>query len=154
MGRAHPQTGIDEGTQMIRHDGVDPARAAQFRRDGSWGDASLVDFWDLSVRACPDKLAVVDSRGTRWTYRQVDERARRLAGWLRAAGVRAGDVVSVSARALISSGPLVSGAPSAVVLTHGGIRPQRIDRTRRVASSSGSECRRTTVLMVVVGATL
>lgn len=80
---------------MIRHDGVDPARAAQFRRDGSWGDASLVDFWDLSVRACPDKLAVVDSRGTRWTYRQVDERARRLAGWLRAAGVRAGDVVSV-----------------------------------------------------------
>ena len=66
----------------------------------------------------------------------------------------AGDVVTVSARALISSGPLVSGAPSSPVLAHGGIKPQRISRTRRVDSSSGSVCRLTTVLMVVVGATL
>src|ERR1700759_4552003 len=43
----------------------------------------------------------------------------------------AGEVVIVSARALISSGPfLVSGPPSSDVLAHGGTRPQRIDRTR------------------------
>ena len=38
----------------------------------------------------------------------------------------AGDLVSCSARALMSSGPLVSGAPSALVFVHGGNRPQRI----------------------------
>ncbi len=66
----------------------------------------------------------------------------------------AGDVVTFSERALISSGPLVSGPPSSAVLAHGGTSPHRIDRTRRVDSSSGSLCRLTTVLMVVVGATL
>ena len=66
----------------------------------------------------------------------------------------AGEVVTFSERALISSGPLVSGAPSSPSLAHGGISPQRISRTRRVDSSSGSLWRLTTVLIVVVGATL
>src|SRR5215208_6062534 len=66
----------------------------------------------------------------------------------------AGELVTLSARALISSGPLVSGPPASVDLAHGGTRPQRIDRIRRVDSSSGSVCRLTTVLIVVVGATL
>ena len=66
----------------------------------------------------------------------------------------AGEVVTLSERALMSSGPEVSGAPSSAVLAHGGTRPQRISRTRRVASSSGSLCRLTTVATVVVGATL
>ena len=66
----------------------------------------------------------------------------------------AGELVTFSARALISSGPLVSGPPSSALFAQGGTRPQRINRTRRVDSSSGSACRFTTVLMVVVGATL
>ena len=66
----------------------------------------------------------------------------------------AGELVTVSERALIISGPLVSGPPSSALLAHGGTRPQRISRTRRVDSSSGSVCRFTTVLIVVVGATL
>jgi hypothetical protein len=67
---------------------------------------------------------------------------------------KTGEVVNFSARALISNGPLVSGPPSSAVLAHGGIRPQRIERTRRVDSSSGSLWRFTTLLIVVVGATL
>src|ERR1700758_2255339 len=66
----------------------------------------------------------------------------------------AGDVVTLSARALISSGPLPSGAPSGPAFAHGGTKPQRINRTRRVGSSSGSVWRLTTVAMVEVGATL
>src|ERR1700722_229632 len=66
----------------------------------------------------------------------------------------AGEVATLSARALISSGPLGSGAPAGPGLTHGGIKPQRISRTRLVGSSSGSVCRLTTVATVVVGATL
>jgi hypothetical protein len=49
---------------------------------------------------------------------------------------------------------LDSGAPSDPALTHGGTNPQRMERTRLVGASSGSSCRRTTVVMVVVGATL
>ena len=67
---------------------------------------------------------------------------------------KAGELVTLSARALISSGPLPSGAPSGPALAHGGIKPQRMSRTRRVGWSSGSACRVTTVAMVVVGATL
>lgn len=74
---------------------VDPRRVAEYRRAGLWGDASLHDYWQLSVLQQPDREAVVDSRGTRWTYRQVDDVAGRLAGHLYASGVRAGDVVSV-----------------------------------------------------------
>ena len=66
----------------------------------------------------------------------------------------AGELVTFSARALISSGPLVSGAPPSPSLAHGGTSPHRISRTRRVDSSSGSLWRLTTVLIVVVGATL
>ena len=67
---------------------------------------------------------------------------------------KAGELASLSDRALISNGPLVSGAPSGPGLTHGGTNPQRISRTRRVATSSGSLWRDTTVAIVAVGATL
>ena len=67
---------------------------------------------------------------------------------------KTGEVVTLSARALINSGPLVSGPPSSALFAHGGTRPHRINRTRRVDSSSGSVCRFTTELIVVVGATL
>src|SRR5271155_4492087 len=56
--------------------------------------------------------------------------------------------------ALIRSGPLDSGAPSDPALAHGGISPQRMDRTRLVGSSSGSSWRRTAVVIVVGGAPL
>src|SRR6201986_1701472 len=46
---------------------------------------------------------------------------------------KAGEVVTFAARAGISIGPLVSGAPSEPTFTHGGTRPQRISRTRAPA---------------------
>lgn len=57
--------------------------------------ACLDARWRRSVERSPGATAVVDSRGTRRTYAQVDDEAARLASWLHAAGVRAGDVVSV-----------------------------------------------------------
>lgn len=74
---------------------ADPARRAALRRAGWWGDASLDDYWALAVRAHPDAEAVVDARGARLTYAEADDRAARIAAWLRAAGVGPGDVVSV-----------------------------------------------------------
>lgn len=56
---------------------------------------SLDDRWRAAVAQHPDHPAVVDSRGTRLTYAEADDRAARIATWLHARGVRAGDVVSV-----------------------------------------------------------
>ncbi|MCG2799459.1 MAG: AMP-binding protein [Cellulomonas sp.] len=74
---------------------IDVVRAAVYRRDGYWGDAGLYDYWRLAVLAAPGRTAVVDSRGARLTYEQVDRAAAGLAGYLREAGVRRGDIVSV-----------------------------------------------------------
>lgn len=74
---------------------VSPARRDELRRAGWWGDASLDDAWALTVRSAPDMAAVVDARGARLTYREADDRAARIATWLRASGVGPGDVVSV-----------------------------------------------------------
>src|SRR5947209_890837 len=59
------------------------------------------DWMGRGAMYWPDKLAVVDvARGAagRFTYRQLNERARALAGWLRDhAGVRRGDRVGMLA---------------------------------------------------------
>ena len=62
---------------------------------GVWGDASLLDYWALSVKSSPLKEAVVDARGRRPTYGQVDVESDRLAAYLRGCGIGAGDVVAV-----------------------------------------------------------
>lgn len=74
---------------------IDESRAAGYRRAGYWGDAGLYDYWRLAVLAAPERVAVVDSRGARLTYAEVDRAAAGLAGYLRGAGVRRGDIVSV-----------------------------------------------------------
>ncbi|CNX33871.1 Uncharacterised protein [Mycobacterium tuberculosis] len=91
------------------------------------------------------------SGSTRHSYQpSIGTRQRLLLTALR----NAGDVATLSARALISGGPLASGAPPGPALIHDGISPQRMSRTRRVGSSSGSLWRDTTVAIVSVGATL
>src|ERR1700761_9190329 len=57
--------------------------------------ATLLDMLAEQVDAGPDSEAVVEIGGDRLTYRQLWDRASRVAGGLRAAGVRPGDRVSV-----------------------------------------------------------
>lgn len=62
---------------------------------------SLADRIGAAARIWPGRLAVVDTaRGAagRFSYAALDERASRLATWLRAAGVGAGDRVGLLAR--------------------------------------------------------
>lgn len=66
-----------------------------FRVSGWWGDHCLLDWWALATLACPDATAVIDRGGTRFSYAEADELSSRLAGWLTAAGVVPGEVVSV-----------------------------------------------------------
>ena len=58
---------------------------------------NLADLFEVVVDACPDRLALV-AGDTRLTYRQLDERANRVAHAYLAAGLRTGDHVGVYSR--------------------------------------------------------
>ncbi len=57
--------------------------------------ASLIEALRGTVDRCPDDEAVVELGGERLTYRQLWDRAARVAGGLRAAGVARGDRVAL-----------------------------------------------------------
>lgn len=57
--------------------------------------SSLVDYLEASARRFADRPAIVDPAGWCITYRELDERADRIAGFLVSAGVRPGDRVGV-----------------------------------------------------------
>lgn len=69
-------------------------RTKEYRQKGYWGDASLADFWAMSVLCAPDKTAVVDNHGQSFTYRQADHRAGQIASYLQEKGIGSGDFVS------------------------------------------------------------
>ena len=56
------------------------------------------DWTGRAARYWPERLAVVDPDRGRFTYGELDERAGRLAGWLRDRGIGKGDRVGVLAR--------------------------------------------------------
>ncbi|MEW2569465.1 amino acid adenylation domain-containing protein [Streptomyces sp. NPDC047070] len=58
-------------------------------------DAPLTELFAAQVRRAPDAVALV-SQGGEWTYRQLDERADRVASWLLARGTRPEDPVAVA----------------------------------------------------------
>ncbi|MDP9568273.1 UNVERIFIED_ORG: acyl-CoA synthetase [Kosakonia oryzae] len=69
-------------------------RREAYRRQGYWGDASLGDYWHQTLRAMPDKLAVVDNHGDSYTYAALDHAASCLATWLLNSGIQPGDRVA------------------------------------------------------------
>ncbi|HET8642176.1 MAG TPA: amino acid adenylation domain-containing protein, partial [Pseudonocardiaceae bacterium] len=69
---------------------------AEGRQNGTWPPEcpALHDLVAAQARRTPDAVAV--RQGSRsWTYRELDDRARRLATRLRSAGVEPGDSVAV-----------------------------------------------------------
>jgi amino acid adenylation domain-containing protein len=57
--------------------------------------ASLADYLEATADRFPNHVAVVDPEGWRLTYRQLNDRANRIAGFLVEAGVKPGDRVGV-----------------------------------------------------------
>jgi amino acid adenylation domain-containing protein len=55
----------------------------------------LSDYLEASAVRFPERLAAIDPDGTALTYRELDERANRIAGFLVEQGVRAGDRVGL-----------------------------------------------------------
>ncbi|MBM4762861.1 medium-chain fatty-acid--CoA ligase [Bacillus sp. B15-48] len=71
------------------------ARKREYRQKGYWGDATLADYWNMSVLSFPDKIAVIDVQGSQYTYAELNEAAGKTAAYLKEVGVKPGDFVSV-----------------------------------------------------------
>jgi amino acid adenylation domain-containing protein len=61
------------------------------------GSHHLVEYLERSAITHGDRCAVVEPSGSALTYRELDDRANRIAGFLADAGVRSGDRVGVIA---------------------------------------------------------
>ena len=72
----------------------DSVRQAAYRKAGYWGDATLLDYWNIAVACAPDKEAVVDTHHTRYSYKTLDQAASRLAAYFIESRVLPGDIVS------------------------------------------------------------
>jgi len=82
---------------------VDPIipqqRIDAMRAGGWWRDENLLDHFDAALQACPDAIAIVDYRTETGekilvTYRQLADRAERVAVALAHYGIEKQDVVS------------------------------------------------------------
>lgn len=68
--------------------------AERYRQRGYWQGRTLGSLLRESALRWPGEVAVVDGE-RRWTYRELDERADRLAAGLRGIGIASGDRVLV-----------------------------------------------------------
>ena len=62
---------------------------------GYWTRDTIADIWQRAAVAHPDREYVCDDTGSRLTYGEVDDKAGRVAAWLIAEGIKAGDVVTL-----------------------------------------------------------
>lgn len=73
---------------------INPDLKLQYEKAGYWGRATLFDRWNDAVSCFGDRLFVVDDRGERLTYSQLDEKADAFASYLEKSGVQQGNVVT------------------------------------------------------------
>lgn len=74
---------------------INEAQKHLYYQKGYWGVATLGDYWKSTVLRVPEKVAVVDFQGTRFTYAELDDAADRVAAFLKDSGVQPGDFVSM-----------------------------------------------------------
>lgn len=80
---------------MITDLKVNPENKKLYYEKGYWTDETLNDVWSKQAAAFVDREYVADDLGVRLTYGEIDDKAARLASWLRDHGVQNGDVVSI-----------------------------------------------------------
>ena len=71
---------------------IDEGRKAEYYRKGYWDEKTLNDMWNATVERFGDCEYVSDDRGQRFTYKEVDDKASRLASWFKEIGIQNGDV--------------------------------------------------------------
>ena len=82
------------GAAMDTSDLVPAELRARWRADGVVPDVDLFTLFRRRAEADPEKVAVIDDRGST-SYGELLGLANRIAGWLRSVGTGRGDVVGV-----------------------------------------------------------
>lgn len=80
---------------MITDLKVNEQNKKEYYEKGYWTEQTLFDVWADRVSKFPDNEYVSDNLGVRFTYAEIDNKASRLAAWLKSVGVKNGDVVSL-----------------------------------------------------------
>lgn len=80
---------------MITDLKVNEQNKKKYYKKGYWHHRTLNDLWSKRVSQNPDREYVSDNLGVRLTYSEVDDKASRLAAWLKSVGVKNGDVVTL-----------------------------------------------------------
>lgn len=73
---------------------INPGQKELYLKKGYWTNKTLLDCWEESVKNYPDHECVADDRDFRYTYRQLDEAASKVAAFLLQKGIQPQDVVS------------------------------------------------------------
>lgn len=79
---------------MVEGMKINPGQKRRYRKEGYWSDKTLLDGWEETVNRFPHREYVVDDRGFRYTYQQMDEAASKVAAFLIQNGVKPQEVVS------------------------------------------------------------
>ena len=72
---------------MIDEMKINTIQREKYLSKGYWKDITLLDCWKESVKKYSEREYVVDDRGNRYTYRQMDEAASKVAAFLRKQGI-------------------------------------------------------------------
>lgn len=65
-----------------------------YEKMGYWGKKTLLNYWDIAVKNYGDREFVVDDRGNRYTYKEVDEKAAIIASYFLRMGIKPLDVIT------------------------------------------------------------
>lgn len=83
-----------KGHSMITDLKINEENKKRWYEEGWWTTETLNDAWNKQVAQYPELEYVSDDLGVRFTYAEVDDKASRLAAWLKSVGVGNGDVVT------------------------------------------------------------
>ena len=64
---------------MFEERKVNPKQRELYLEKGYWTNQTLLDCWEQTLSQYPDREYVADDRGYRYTYREMDEAAGRVA---------------------------------------------------------------------------
>lgn len=67
----------------------------QYEEMGYWGKDTLLDKWNSSVKNYGDREFVVDDKGNRYTYKEIDHKAGSAASYFIQMGIKPLDVISI-----------------------------------------------------------
>lgn len=66
----------------------------KYIKKGYWLDKTLNDFWNVAVEKYPNHEYIVDDKGLRCTYAELDKEASKLANYFKSIGIKAKDTIS------------------------------------------------------------